>query len=165
MLYGPGNGYNNGLTGSPAGGNFIASDGAYLSGPITQTLSGLSTGQTYTIGFWWAGAQQYGYSGTNQEGWQVSLGDQTFNTSVYTNSTAGFSGWMYQTFTFQWDGNGDLLSFLAYGSPSGVPPFALLDGVSVGASEPGPATLTLTGLGLMGGLILLASKKLAFKSR
>jgi hypothetical protein len=43
-LYGPGNGYNNGLPAtSPSGGNFVGADGAFGVAPITQTVSGLTT--------------------------------------------------------------------------------------------------------------------------
>lgn len=46
------------------------------------------------------------------------------------------------------------LSFLAHGTPEGVPPFSLLDGVS-GTAVPEPATwaLMVGGLGLVGGAL------------
>jgi hypothetical protein len=50
-----------------------------------------------------------------------------------------------------------LLSFLAYGSPQ-VPPFALLDGVSLTAT-PEPETLPLLLTGLVAGAGLLKSRK------
>lgn len=43
-LWGPGNGSTSGLTASPAGGNFVAADGAYIVAPIMQTIGGLTTG-------------------------------------------------------------------------------------------------------------------------
>ena len=57
--------------------------------------------------------------------------------------------------TFTADSTTDVLSFLANGTPSGVPPFALLDGVSMNAvtsvPEPASAAMLLTGLvGLAG---------------
>ncbi len=57
-LWGPNNGSANGLpASSPDGGNFVAADGAVGQYPISQTISGLIVGDTYTVGFWWAGAR------------------------------------------------------------------------------------------------------------
>jgi len=50
-LWGPGNGVDNGLTSSPQGGNFIMSDGAYYQGAISQLITGLTVGETYTLSF------------------------------------------------------------------------------------------------------------------
>jgi hypothetical protein len=68
---------------------------------------------------------------------------------VLNNASHGFTGWQYQTFTFTASGTSDLLSFLAVGTPSGVPPFSLLDGVSL-TQLPEPATWTMLISGLMG---------------
>jgi hypothetical protein len=52
-----------------------------------------------------------------------------------------------------------VLSFLAYGNVQ-VPPFALLDGVSMTPTPtPEPGTLPLLFTGLMGGLTVLRSRK------
>jgi hypothetical protein len=147
-LWGPNDGSNNGLpASSPDGGNYIGADGAFQVGAITQTISGLTIGQQYTLGFYWAAAQQYSFTGANTEQWQVSLGSQKFSTAVYSNLSEGFSGWMYQTFTYTATATSEVLSFLAIGTPSGQPPFSLLDGVSMQAvPEPPGWPVMLAGL-------------------
>jgi hypothetical protein len=148
QLWGPHNGSANGLpASSPVGGNFIAADGAFEIGAISQTLSGLTVGNQYTVGFWWAGAQQSNRTGVNTEQWQVSFGSATQSTVVVNNSSEGFTGWVHQTFTFTADKTNDVLSFLAVGTPSGVPPFSLLAGVSV---VPEPGSIVLIGVGVVG---------------
>jgi hypothetical protein len=152
-LWGPKNGSDNGLpASSPNGGNFIAMDGAFQAGPLSQTIDGLTAGQTYTLSFDWAGAQQQGFDGENTEQLQVSLGSETQSTAVYDNSSHGFSGWMSQTFKFTASDTSEVLSFLAIGTPiaPSVPPFALLDSVSIEASVPEPSTWAMMLLGLAG---------------
>ncbi|APW61781.1 PEP-CTERM sorting domain-containing protein [Paludisphaera borealis] len=153
QLWGPNNGSANGLpTASPDGGNFVAADGAFEGhvAPIEQTINGLTVGASYDVSFYWAGAQQQGFDGATTEQWQVSFGSETQSTSVWHNPDHGFSGWMHETFTFTAQNTSELLSFLAVGTPDGVPPFVLLDGVSVVASVPEPTALSLMALGLVG---------------
>ena len=145
----PSNSFNNA---SPTGGNFIAVDSAYNTTPVTQTVSGLTVGQGYTLSFYWAGAQQTGYTGATTEQWQVSLGASTQSTAIVNNVNHGFTGWMYQTMNFVATSASEQLSFLAIGTPTGVPPFALLSNVSlVKTPEPaGIATLLVGILGMIG---------------
>ncbi|HEY3847558.1 MAG TPA: hypothetical protein VGL95_10630 [Acetobacteraceae bacterium] len=92
ILWGPADGSNNGLpASSPAGGNFVGADGAFEVGAITQVISGLTVGHQYAVSFWWAGAQQDGFTGTNTEQWDVSLGSETQDTAVLTNTSHGFT--------------------------------------------------------------------------
>ena len=159
-LWGPGTGSANGLpASSPNGGNFVAADGAFNTGPIQQTISGLTVGDTYAVSFFWAGAQQSGFTGPTTEQWNVSLGSQSQSTAVVSNASHGFTGWMQQTLDFTATNSSEVLSFLAAGTPNGVPPFALLDGVSmndVSSPSPGPstvpepATVSLMVVGLLG---------------
>jgi len=152
-LWGPGNGVPNGMPAtSPNGGYFVAQDPVFQTSPIQQTITGLTAGNQYTLSFYYAGAQQApNWFGPTTEGWQVSLGSDTQSTPLLSNASQGFTGWQYQTMTFTADGSSDVLSFLALGSPSGLPPFALLDGVSLNAANPvpEPATLTLLSIGLV----------------
>ena len=140
---------------SPDGGNFIAADGAYGTAPITQTINGLSLGALYKVSFYWAGAQQTGYTGATTEQWKVSLGNVTQSTAVVNNPSRGFSGWLSQSFTYTATSANEVLSFLAVGTPSGQPPFSLLDGVSVTAvPEPASWIMLLMGLVAVGSVTL-----------
>jgi hypothetical protein len=155
-LWGPNDGSANGLPPtSPAGGNFVAANGAFEVGAINQTITGLIVGQTYQLSFWWAAAQQHSFSGPTTEGWDVSLGGQTHDTAVLNNPSHGFSGWMAQTFDYTATSTSEVLSFLAVGTPSGEPPMSLLDGVDLEQQTVPDAssTILLAGLGIFGLLV------------
>jgi len=165
QLWGPGNGSNNGLpASSPTGGNYVGADGAYAVGAISQTINGLNAGQKYDVSFWWAGAQQYGFNGANTEQWQVSLGNESQSTAVLSNADHGFTGWRQETFTFTATGSSELLSFLAHGTPEGVPPFSLLDGVKLEAqgAVPEPASWALMILGFGASGVAMRRRKISF---
>lgn len=158
-LWGPANGSNNGLTASPTGGNFYAADGAFQQGILTQQINDLIIGQSYSLSFNWAGAQQTGFDGPTTESWYYGLADQFQNqTSTLNNANHGFTGWQTQTYNFVATKTSDTLYFLAQGTPSGQPPFSLLDSVSLTgpygtvSAAPDPATwmLMLGGFGLVG---------------
>lgn len=153
----------NGLTISPNGGNFIGEDGdpTYSPGPVQQTISGLTVGQEYDLGFYWAAAQESGYGtgvGTEDQ-WSVTFGSDTQTTALVQIPYQGFSGWMYQNFTFTATSSSELLSFLAIGGPPNEPPFALLDGVSLTAvPEPAEWVMMLIGFGALGVVARLRRK-------
>jgi len=151
---------NNGLFESQAShGSYIAADGAFGVSKIYQLITGLTVGQTYSVSFDWAGAQQQGYDGATTEGWGVSL-STTLGNAVYTQTgnisdvSHGFTGWQTSTMTFTATASSEYLSFMANGTPSGVPPFSLLDNVSMVASGavPEPATwgMMILGFGFVG---------------
>lgn len=161
-LWGPNDGSNNGFTGSsPDGGNFIAADGAYQQAAISQTVNGLVSGQKYTVSFWYAGAQQYGFTGDTTEQWVVSLGNQTLSTAVLSDTSHGFTGWVYTSLTFTATGSSEVLSFLANGTPNGEPPFSLLDGVSMVQAVPEPGSISLLAAGLIGLAFLVRRRQLS----
>lgn len=142
-LWGRNNGGVDVVGDSPTGGNFIGADGGFQVGAIEQTINGLVAGQQYNVSFDWAGAQQSNRFGATTEQWAVSLGNQTRSTAIVNNANRGFTGWMTETFTFTAGSSSEVLSFLAHGTPSGEPPFALLDGVSLTevANVPEPGTV------------------------
>jgi hypothetical protein len=155
-LWGPNSGSNNGLSASPTGGNFYAADGGYQVGAITQQINDLIIGQSYTLTFNWAGAQQTGYDGATTEKWFYGLYDQFQNqTNTINNADHGFTGWQTQTYNFVATQTSDTLYFMAQGTPSGQPPFSLLDSVSlIGPSgmvsaAPEPATWAMMMFGFV----------------
>jgi hypothetical protein len=163
-LWGPGDGSNNGLpASSPDGGNYLGLDGAFSVEAVSQTIYGLTPGQAATVSFYYAGAQQHGYTGLNTEQFEDSLGTQHLYTPVLDNTSEGFTGWQSETMTFTPTGSSEVLSFLAIGTPSGVPPFSLLDGVTMSsvAQTPEPSSLALlvTGFTAVGGLVRARSRK------
>lgn len=149
-LWGPGDGAANGLPAtSPDGGNYIAMNGVYDTGPVTQTITGLVVGQLATLSFWWAGGTQYANDGATTEAFYVSLGDETEVTATVDTPSRGFSGWRQAVMTFTPDSPTEVLSFLAQGTPVGQPPFSLLDGVSLTQNVPEPASQVLFAAGLL----------------
>ncbi len=161
QLWGPNNDSpnNNGLpASSPDGGNFIAQDSDFQPAALTQMIGNLTAGEKYTVKFYYGFGQQYGfnnYSDGNggyiplKQYWTVSLGNESQSTSTFDVGNHGFTGWQLGNFTFTATGASELLSFVATGDTP-VPPFALLDGVSVFADVPEPATWGLMLIGVAG---------------
>lgn len=134
---------------APNGGNIVALEGDLFSkqGAITQTITNMVIGETYTLSFWWAAAQQQGFNGSVSESMTVTLGDKlNATTASETIASHGFGGWVQETYSFKADATSAALSFIANGSVP-VPPFALLSDVSL--SIPEPEMLALFGIGLL----------------
>jgi hypothetical protein len=142
--------------GSPEGSYFYGVDSTYHPSALTQEISGLTVGRTYTLTFDYAAAQQFQYAGNTIDQWVVTLGGQTIATTNIDLPSHEFSGWFTDSVTFTYDGSGTDLSFVNNGkgvcdsnflhcaindpTASGGPPFSLLDGVSLNSSVPEPST-------------------------
>lgn len=159
--------WNNGVGGnfpggpSPDGGNFVAIDGdVNYATPMTQALTGLVVGRLYTVEFYQAAAQQFGFDGATTERWQVSLGSETKLSTLMITANHGYVGWMKESLTFTAQTANDVLRFLALGTPNGLPPFVLIDGISFNEAinTPEPSSFALIG---GGGLVLLWIKRRA----
>jgi hypothetical protein len=137
---------------SPNGGNFVEADAApSYSSAISQSISGLQIGQTYSLTFYQAAGQQTGFTGPTTEEWAVTFGATTQDSLQFSlNSTGADVGpWQLQTMTFVATSVIQTLSFLAVGTPDGEPPIAFLDGVDL-EPVPEPASLTLFSIGVLG---------------
>lgn len=138
--------------GSPAGSYFYGVNSTYHPSALSQTINGLTVGDSYTLTFDYAAAQQYLYNGYTTDQWVVTLGGQTIATTSINLPSNGFSGWQINSATFTYEGDGanpNLLTFVNNGmggcnssflncaindpGASGGPPFSLLDNVSLTA--------------------------------
>ncbi len=137
---------------SPDGGNFVALDGdIFFNGALSQTVNGLTPGKTYALKFYWAGTQFENRTGDITERLDVSFGPSSFSTATVANPTHGFQGWFLVSKNFKAVSSSQLLSFLSVGTPDGLPPVALLDGVSLSTvPEPQSWALLIAGFGMVG---------------
>lgn len=139
----------------PANSNFIAADGAFEQGSINQTINGLTLGAIYGVTFSWAAGQQQGYDGDTKSQWRVNLGSAPLTTAstayqattLLTVPSHTLSAWMTQTFYFAASDTTQTLSFLANGTPNGLPPFSLLTNVSLYAAPEPSAWAIFVGVG------------------
>ncbi|MBV8912390.1 MAG: PEP-CTERM sorting domain-containing protein [Acetobacteraceae bacterium] len=115
----------------------------------------MAPGSEYALSFYSGVGQQYGYSGAADVTLAVSLGNDTQTIGPIHNESHGFTGWAQHTLSFTATASSEVLSFLATGTPSGVPPFVLLDAMAL-SQIPEPGSIALLGAGLAGlGLICL----------
>ena len=172
-FWGPGRGVANGFQNSPTGGNFIAGDADTKIAFRLSQLVPLTAGQRYRLQFDWAAGQAYTFNGATTERLEVRVYDgqsflrglgsgaknpQTLALNYFTNTVQtpshGFNGWFHEDVTFTANGN-NVLEFFSQGTPSGLPPFTMLDGVSITAAVPEPASwaMLIAGFGIVGGVL------------
>lgn len=165
---------------SPDGGNYILIDGdrdVPVSTTLYQTLTGLIVGQWYDVIFYQAAAQFTDRVGDTTEQWDVSLGGDPLNhthdgniiggthqlSDLMHTPSQGFHAWQKQTLRFQVTDpslshgsvTSQVLGFFSVGTPGGLPPVVLLDGVSISA-VPEPPSYTLLSIGILGVLFARA---------
>jgi hypothetical protein len=138
----------NGLTVSGTG-NFAALDGKYQTGPIKETVTGLTVGKTYELTFDYAFSQQYGYNGATIQSLAADIGGVSWDSGDFNVANHGFSGWQSAKVTFTATSASEVLSFLATGNLP-VPPFALVSDVSLTAAVPELSTWAMMLVGFAG---------------
>ncbi len=156
---------------SPDGGNFVAMDGdPSVNGALSQQISGLTVGADYRLSFYWGAIELSNRHGYTTESIHVTLGDSPMQAVSYGDPNGpdsqklapnAFTGWIQATMDFQADSTSELLSFLSVGTPNGLPPIALLDGVSLveASSVPEPSSLALSALGLIGFVVIRSRRR------
>jgi PEP-CTERM motif len=138
----------NGLTASGVG-NFAALDGESSPAPLTQTIMGLTVGETYTLSFRYAFAQQTGFMGNTKQSVTASLGGSDIIQILVNPQSKGFFGWGTFTDKITADATSETLSFLAAGSPA-APPFTLLSEISLTGGVPEASTWAMMLIGFGG---------------
>jgi hypothetical protein len=138
---------------APDGGNFVSLDGYSQNNTLSQTITGLTVGQQYTLSFNWAAAQD---ATANNVPYSDQV-DVSFGSSTQSTANTGlldygsFFAWTPVTMTFTADSTSDVLSFLADGTPYGGPPDVLLDNIQLtAAAVPEPSTLVLSSIVTVG---------------
>lgn len=172
--------------GSPT---FVGLDGDHSNGvasSISQMLTGLTVGENYTVSFNWAGAQMASRTGATTDMLAVSLSSGLMNnlnysygtspaggcgsngnwqlTCALSNASEGFTGWKWDSMTFTAKSSTEWLNFLSVGSPSSLPPMALLTNVSL-VQAPEPGALALLGGGLLALGFALIQRRRAARDR
>jgi hypothetical protein len=148
----------NGIRNSNDGGYFLIADGwPQYTAIFEQVIAGLTPGTQYELNYEYAFGQQASFDGPTTQKWTGSFGSESFETATVNLVSHGFDGgpgpgWYTATHTFTASSASQALRFLAVGSP-GLPPMALLDGVSLTevtpppTPTPTPAPMPLLGVG------------------
>jgi hypothetical protein len=138
----------------PTGGNVVAIDGgSQYRSSISQTITGLKVGDSYSLAFYQGAAQQEGDSGATTEQWQVTFGGKIDTSTLMNNASEGVVGWNAQSMFFIATSTSETLTFLALGTPSNEPPVVLLADVAL-TDIPEPTDYAMLGAGALGLMLL-----------
>ena len=122
---------------APYTGNYIQMDGdSHYGKALSQQINGLTVGHQYTLTFQQAAGQQTTFNGPTTEKWSVSFGGDTQDSDKYSLASHGVGDWMLQSMTFTASSVSEVLSFLAVGTPDGVPPTVFLADVNLNDTTP-----------------------------
>ena len=176
------------------GPSFVGLDGDSSNGvasSISQMVTGLTVGENYSVSFNWAGAQMASRHGATTDMLAVSLSSNLMSNGSYnygssinpahggkgcgwngswqdtcalSNASRGFTGWTSDTMTFTATSSSEWLNFLSVGTPSSLPPMALLTNVSL-VQAPEPGALALLGGGLLALGFALIQRRRAARDR
>lgn len=141
----------------PVAGNVLAMDGdSQYRASLSQTILGLNPGTQYELTFYRSAGQQSDYSGATTTALQVTFGGDVQTTSTINNASQSWYGsWLKETMSFTAASTSQVLSFLAIGAPTNLPPIALLTGIDLREATPPPAvpepsSIVALGIGLAG---------------
>lgn len=156
-------------TKTPDGGNFLISDtdiseGSDFYGAISQQIDGLTVGKNYTLTFYQASSGVYQGKGGAPLAtqWDVTFGNSTQSSPVMTPVYGSSTAWEKVTMSFTASSASQLLTFAGNGTPQGTPVIiATLDGVSLVAAVPEPATWgsMLLGLGVLAAFVATRQRR------
>lgn len=162
-LYGP-------ITAPQGTQTFVGLDGDQSNGvqsSIGQNLTSLVVGASYTVTFDWAAAQLQSRTGDTKTWLQIFFGNQSYTMDPpIQNPSGSFTGWETTSLYFTANSKSAFLNFLAFGTPSGYPPVALLTNVSVIGPQavPEPPEMAMFGIGLLGlGLLTVVARRRALR--
>ena len=127
---------------------------------ITQTISGLTVGDTYELSFW--SMSNHDGHGFMQD-WQVTFGGESATGEQTTPNADNFSGtWVQSTMSFTASSTSQALTFVAQYLPGSVPEMLNLDGVVLTqksvSTVPEPASWALLLAGF-GGVLAVARRR------
>lgn len=137
------------------GSRSIDLNGSYQAGQVSQTVSGLTAGHSYTVSFDLAGNPD---GAPLTKSLDVIIGGVLKNyTFPLGGATHANLGWVGHSFNFTATSSSELLSFGPNGDAGGA--FGpVLDNVSVSAAVPEPSTWAMMLIGF-GGLAMMARRR------